>query len=199
MQTISKQPNELRIDPVAHGRVKMTPDKIREYAKLLQDGVSLPPLTAFFDGADCWLADGFHRLCASILAFGHTQSVLVDVRQGTKKDAITYAAKESDGFPLTEKDKKQRKLMIEHGEAWQDFTHIQQESRGRLKPIPPRLLRNSRPGEKVATVYRDTARWWFHNGRLVIITAEDSLSLSAKNAILLQRFLREKLENAAKI
>lgn len=192
MQRISKLPVELRLDPVAHGRVKMTPDKIREYAKLLLEEVSLPPLVAFFDETDYWLADGFHRLCASILAFGHNKPVIVDVRQGTKKDAIAHAAKASDGFPLTEKDKKQRKLMIQHGEKWQNHQE-------RPKAIPARLLRNSRPGEKVGSVYRDTARWWFHNGRLVIITAEDSLSLSAEKAIQLQRFLGRELENAAKI
>jgi hypothetical protein len=50
---------------------------------------SLEPITAFFDGAIYWLADGYHRVAAAKSV--PLVEVEVDVRQGTSREALWYA------------------------------------------------------------------------------------------------------------
>jgi hypothetical protein len=38
--------------------------KVEEYVAAMATGADFPPLTVFWDGAEYWLADGFHRLWA---------------------------------------------------------------------------------------------------------------------------------------
>lgn len=72
----------------------------------MSGGAVFPPLTVFYDGADYWLADGFHRHEAAIRA-GFT-SIAVDIRQGTLQDAqwYSYSVNQSHGLRRTNEDKR---------------------------------------------------------------------------------------------
>jgi hypothetical protein len=41
---------------------------VNNYVGDMKNGANFPAVTVFYDGADYWLADGFHRLEASISA-----------------------------------------------------------------------------------------------------------------------------------
>lgn len=81
----------------------------------------LPPVVVFFDGADYWLADGFHRVAAHERA--DRLAVEAHVREGTRRDAVLWsvsANKEHDraGLPRTNADKRRAVETLLRDEEW---------------------------------------------------------------------------------
>lgn len=68
--------------------------------------VELPPVTVFHDGKTYWLADGHHRLAAAVET--GCQEIRVNIRKGTRDEAILYAcgANADHGLPRTNADKR---------------------------------------------------------------------------------------------
>ena len=97
-------------------------EAVREYADVLKDGGSLPPVTVFFDGRDYWLADGFHRHSAHL--FLSLPDIETDVREGTKRDAILFAvgANASHGLRRTNADKRRAVEALLKDEEWSKWT-----------------------------------------------------------------------------
>lgn len=94
-------------------RVAVRPDVVAEYAALLDDAkFDLPAVTVFDDGAALWLADGWHRLAAYRQA--DRVSIPADVRSGTFRDALKYAASSNSGHGLrrSNADKRRAVLML---------------------------------------------------------------------------------------
>lgn len=93
-------------------------EAVREYADVLKDGGSLPPVTVFFDGRDYWLADGFHRHSAHL--FLSLPDIEADVREGSKRDAILFAvgANASHGLRRTNADKRRAVEALLKDEEW---------------------------------------------------------------------------------
>ena len=56
----------------------LLPRRAREKSLTAASGAAFPPVTVFFDGAEYWLADGFHRTHAA-LALGRA-GIEADVR-----------------------------------------------------------------------------------------------------------------------
>ncbi len=54
-------------DGSAQMRVEMKPDTVREYADEMAAGTIFPAVVVYYDGADYWLGDGFHRVEAARL------------------------------------------------------------------------------------------------------------------------------------
>lgn len=79
-------------------REYMRTDVIKEYAEAYKEGAAFPPVIVFFDGHLFWLADGFHRVEAAEKA--GLKKIRVDLREGTKRDAILYAASTNYGHGL---------------------------------------------------------------------------------------------------
>jgi uncharacterized ParB-like nuclease family protein len=106
MPTKSLNLAAIRIDGGTQSRVAINQDAVAEYAQVITEGDTLPAITVFFDGADYWLADGFHRLFANKSA--GKASVLADVLTGTCRDAILYslAANTVHGLRPTNEDKR---------------------------------------------------------------------------------------------
>jgi hypothetical protein len=84
-----------------------------EYAEAMRAGAVFPPVVVFVDpkGAH-WLADGFHRCAGAELA--GLAEVAADVRQGSRKDALLYAASAnaSHGLRRTNADKRRAVLLV---------------------------------------------------------------------------------------
>lgn len=104
-------------------RVSVNEATVAEYAEALRDGVELPPVVVFYDGADFWLADGFHRYHA--YRQEGRASIPADVREGTNREAILYAlgANQAHGLRRTNEDKRKAvSLMLADPEwaAWSD-------------------------------------------------------------------------------
>jgi regulator of replication initiation timing len=103
--------NNIRTDGGTQVRLELLHDKVDEYAELMAEGVEFPPLIAFHDGSNYWLADGFHRYFAQ--KKNDASLINVDVRVGTKAEAKDFArtANNKHGMPLSHADR--RNMIIE--------------------------------------------------------------------------------------
>lgn len=115
--------NTIRIDGGTQSRVEINMEAVADYAEALKVGIEFPPIVVFHDGADYWLADGFHRY------HSHKQagkaSINADVLQGTVRDAILYSlgANRAHGLRMTNADKRkavQTLLADAEWVAWSD-------------------------------------------------------------------------------
>lgn len=105
----------LTLDPAVQPRWRLDERRVEDFAVAMADGIEFPPLVAFWDDTTLWLSDGFHRY------EGADQAELalfqVDVRLGTRRDAIRYAieANSKHGQPLTRVERQQaiKTLLIE--------------------------------------------------------------------------------------
>lgn len=78
------------VDPEIQSRASFNEACAQEYADEIKVGKQFTPVTVFFDGERYWLADGFHRYRAYVLA-GH-QSIRVEIENGSRRDAILFSA-----------------------------------------------------------------------------------------------------------
>ena len=81
--------NAIRIDGGTQSRVEISTDVAGEYAEAIKAGAEFPPVVVFHDGADYWLADGFHRFHAHAKA--GKASIPAEVKAGTQRDAVLYS------------------------------------------------------------------------------------------------------------
>ena len=98
--------HNIRIDGNTQSRVSINQDAVAEYAQAIQDDGALPSITVYFDGAEYWLADGFHRYHAH-LSLGRA-SIIAEIRKGTQRDAILHSlgANTHHGLRPTNEDKR---------------------------------------------------------------------------------------------
>lgn len=88
--------SQIKFDPDCQSRVRLDEDTVVEYAYRMKDGEVFPPIVVFFDGAEYWLSDGFHRYAARkgvVRERGEEDGadILCDIRQGSRLDAVRYA------------------------------------------------------------------------------------------------------------
>lgn len=98
--------NAIRIDGGTQSRVEIDNQVVADYAEAIKAGIEFPPVVVFHDGADHWLADGFHRFHAHKQA--DKASIPAEVRDGTVRDAILYSvgANGTHGLRRTNADKR---------------------------------------------------------------------------------------------
>lgn len=116
----------IRTDGGTQARAHIDDANVDRYAGAMRDGAMFPPVVVFFDGADNWLADGFHRFWATQLIEG--KSIEADVRKGSKWDAVLFAvganaAHDKNGLFRTNADKRRSvEILLESGRCddWSD-------------------------------------------------------------------------------
>lgn len=103
-------------------RAAINNDIVSEYAEAIKAGAEFPAVVVFNDGAENWLADGFHRFHAHNQA-GKT-SILADVRQGTMRDAILYSlgANGTHGLNRTNADKRKAVTTMLNDAEWANWS-----------------------------------------------------------------------------
>lgn len=112
----------IRIDGGTQSRVEIDNATVAEYGEALTAGAEFPPVIVFNDGADHWLADGFHRY------HGHRAagrvSIGADVRQGTVRDAILFSlgANASHGLRRTNADKRKAVQAMFSDSEWSTWS-----------------------------------------------------------------------------
>lgn len=112
---------QIRTDGGTQSRSGVDVATIDTYKQAMVDGVKFPPVVVFHDGADYWLADGFHRLHARRTYYGTGSSEIeADVRQGTKRDAVLYSvgANATHGLPRTPTDKRRAIVVLLDDAEW---------------------------------------------------------------------------------
>jgi ParB-like nuclease domain len=110
-------------DGGAQTRVEMHPETIADYAADMLDGAVFPPVIVFHDGADYWLADGFHRVQAARKI--DRKEIEAEIREGTARDAILHGigSNATHGLRRTKADKRRavEKLLTDpEWAAWSD-------------------------------------------------------------------------------
>lgn len=115
--------SKLRRDGGTQFRVNKHEDVIEEYAAAIRRGEQLPPVVAFYDGTDHWLADGFHTTDAHELT--GAKEIEADIRAGTLRDAVLYAATEANrahGIRFTNEEKRSRVRALLADQEWAGWT-----------------------------------------------------------------------------
>lgn len=111
----------IRTDGGTQARARLDPETVDEYRDAFRDSDGtwpFPPVVVFHDGSAYWLADGFHRIAAARL---HGRFVCeADVRQGTQRDAVLFAAgaNADHGLRRTNDDKRRAVLRLLEDAEW---------------------------------------------------------------------------------
>jgi len=97
---------QVRLDGGTQPRATLDFDAIGDYTDAMGAGAKFPPVVAFYDGENYWLADGFHRVKAAYAAGFDT--VPCEVHQGTLEDAQwhSFSANKTNGLRRTNEDKQ---------------------------------------------------------------------------------------------
>jgi hypothetical protein len=113
----------IRIDGGTQPRERIDESAVQEYAEAMDSGSEFPPVVVFFDGAEHWLADGFHRYHAHRRLL--RDEIAVEVHEGTRRDAVLYSvgANATHGMRRTNQDKRRAVdtlLMDDEWSGWSD-------------------------------------------------------------------------------
>lgn len=114
--------DRLRTDGGTQSRAFVDPAVVADYAAELADGAVFPPVVAFYDGSDYWLADGFHRLAAARQA--GQPALAVDLRQGTQRDAVLFSvgANAHHGLRRSNQDKRRAVATLLADPEWAQWS-----------------------------------------------------------------------------
>jgi hypothetical protein len=107
----------------AQMRVEMRVETVNDYAADMLDGATFPAVILFDDGAELWVADGYHRVAAARKI--EREAILAEIRQGSARDAILYSVGSNavHGLRRTQADKRravERLLRDPEWAAWSD-------------------------------------------------------------------------------
>lgn len=113
---------KIRIDGGTQPRARIDSEVVADYAARIEEGDSFPPVVVFHDGAENWLADGFHRYHARA-AMG-ALDIEVDVRPGTQRDAILFGcgANIHHGLRRSNADKRKAVTTLLTDEEWSKYS-----------------------------------------------------------------------------
>jgi hypothetical protein len=104
-------------------RAEFNEEHAKELAEPLKRGELLKPVVVFFDGQKYWLASGFHRLRAHVLA--GLSLIRVEIRCGTMRDAILFSAgcNRKHGLSRTNDDKRRAVTMLLIDKEWGNWSN----------------------------------------------------------------------------
>lgn len=141
----------IAIDGGTQQREEINLDIVAEYAEAMRCGAKFPAVTLFFDGAQYWLADGFHRYHATKEV--PALDILADVRDGTKRDARLFSAgaNGTHGQRLSNADKRHSVLVLLLDKEWSQWSNRDIAKHCHVTPAMVDKLRNELDG-KVPTV-----------------------------------------------
>ena len=112
----------MRRDGGTQPRATIDRTTVSEYAFELKEGANFPPVVVFDDGADYWLADGFHRVeAAESISMTH---IAATVKQGTVRDAVLYSVgvNATHGLRRTSADKRRAIMTLLSDEQWSQWS-----------------------------------------------------------------------------
>lgn len=117
--TATINPADIRTDGGTQARLRIDQATVGEYAEAMAGGSMFPPVIVYYDGETHWLADGFHRLAAHKRARPDS-AIPVEIRQGTRRDAVLCAvgSNASHGLRRTNDDKRNAVMTLLRDDEW---------------------------------------------------------------------------------
>jgi len=103
---------DIEVDASLQTRVRMNEPVLQEYAALMMEGISFPPVVLFNDGAKKYLVDGFHRLYAA-KRIGRDR-IQAEIHSGSKHAGFLYSlrANATHGLQRSNEDKRHGVLKL---------------------------------------------------------------------------------------
>ena len=122
MKTKTIKIKDIVIDAGTQQREKINDEIVAEYSEAMKCGAQFPAVTVFFNGAEYYLVDGFHRYWAHKSA--DIENIEADVHEGTKRDARLFSAgvNNTHGIRLTNQDKRKAVLVLIEDEEWSEWS-----------------------------------------------------------------------------
>ncbi len=116
---------ELVVGPKFQNRCNLDQSVVDEYSEAISNGVEFPPITVFFDSAEYFLVDGYHRYFAHQKA--EIEEIECEVLTGTQRDAILYAcgANAIHGLKRSNSDKRKAVLTLLNDDEWKSWSDHQ--------------------------------------------------------------------------
>lgn len=152
----------LRLGGGTQSRASLNDEVIADYADKYSRGIFLPDIILFYDGADHWLADGFHRVHGARQA--GLKQINADVRQGTRRDAVLFSAgaNAAHGLPRSNEDKRRAVSLLLNDEEWQRWSNSEIARRcgvseGLVRGLRPHFVQNEVTERSYVTKHGTTA------------------------------------------
>jgi FtsZ-binding cell division protein ZapB len=114
--------DKIVIDAGTQARAKIDQELVAEYTDLLKQGTVFDPVTLFYDGAQYFLADGFHRYFANRKA--GSPNINANTIEGTLRDAIlfSFSANSKHGRRPNAADRRKAVTTMLNDIEWQDYS-----------------------------------------------------------------------------
>lgn len=114
--------SKLALRPETQSRAAINQDTVQDYCEAMIEGKQFPPITAFFDGLEYYVVDGYHRCYASKRA--GIKEMTVQVMSGSLRDAILYSAGVNfdHGLPRTNEDKRKIVMKFLDDLEWSEWS-----------------------------------------------------------------------------
>ena len=109
-------PENIRLDGGTQPRAKINQQICDEYGQRMKAGEKFPPIDVFFDSENYWLADGFHRIQAYVMAVPG-EAIVCNVFRGSLQDAQwhSYSVNKAHGLRRKKEDKERAvKAALQH-------------------------------------------------------------------------------------
>lgn len=141
---------QIKADGGTQMRAGLDDATVTEYADFFRESRQwgdFPPVVLYHDGADYWLADGFHRVAAwkraGNVMLGATK-IPADVRSGTRRDAILHAAgaNANHGLRRTNADKRRAVEVMLRDEEWAQWSDAEIARRCNVSPMTVGRIRS---------------------------------------------------------
>lgn len=117
-QTKHLELSVIRTDGGTQMRAEIQTDVFQDYRDKWIAGVEFDPIDVFFDGAEYWIADGFHRFYGAREA--QKSAIMARIHNGTVRDAILFAcsANVSHGLRRSNEDKRRAVMALLEDDEW---------------------------------------------------------------------------------
>ncbi len=161
---------DLRLDGGTQPRTAIDEAVVAEYAQAMAGGAEFPPLVVFFDGADHWLADGFHRQWAARKI--NFENLPADVRSGTRRDAVLFSvgANNAHGMRRTNADKRRAAETLLKDEEWSQWSNEAIAAACAVHPDYVQRLRRAAAEATTDQTGRSADRKYVKNGKEASMT-----------------------------
>jgi hypothetical protein len=133
---------DIRLNSKTQSRAELDQAVVDDYAELLENGISLPPIDVFWDDKDHWIAGGWHRYWAH-KKLGH-KVVPCKVHKGGLREAVLFSCGDNaaHGLRRSAADKRKAVETLLKDREWSKYSnrkvaevcHVSYEFVRRMRP-----------------------------------------------------------------